>query len=111
MTKIDASVSNRGASMATKGAKVAWWSELSVNAEAEGWKMRLAEKLRDWADRIDGRRSLALGMMTYPQISESDEFDVIRQGVKEMQKSLHDAAENEASERKWKEVAPEMWHG
>ena len=97
--------------MATEGHEVAWWSDLSVNATAEGWRMRIAEKLRDWADRIDGRRSLALEMMTYPKISEADEFDVIRQGIKEMQKALHDAAENEATERKWKEVAPEMWNG
>ena len=34
-----------------------------------------------------------------------------RGAVKEMQKALHDAAENEATERKWREVAPEMWNG
>lgn len=83
--------------------------ELHCNALPRHWRDRVGEWLREWADRVDGRRSLAVNMDSDPPVPISVHADVMRKGVEHMARLHKDAVAAECAERLLKQVAPHLF--
>ncbi len=88
---------------------VPYYADVSCNASDYGKRGRIGGWLRRLADRIDGRTSLALGILVMPDIDESAVVDAVKAGINLMERGILSAAEAEAGELYMRQMAPGLW--
>jgi hypothetical protein len=69
----------------------------------------LGQWLREWAELLDGRRTLAIDMNSDPPVPVSVQTDVLRKGVEHMTRCLKDAAGDECMEQLLKKAQPHVF--
>lgn len=69
---------------------------------------RLGMALRDLADRIDSRQSLAVDMVSMPALSTYERLDAMRQGLKHMKFMQSEMVKLRAIEAGAKELSPDL---
>ena len=83
--------------------------ELRWNAKPRHWRDRLGQWLRECAELLDGRRTLAVDMASDPQVSISVQTDVLLKGIEHMARLYKDAVADECIERLLKKAAPHVF--
>lgn len=68
--------------------EVHWRYQFRVNGPANGWRERLGNMLRAWADRLDRRFSLAVYVRSAPRLSSAELGDCVRQSNKLLDRCL-----------------------
>jgi hypothetical protein len=89
--------------------KASYTYKLHCNARPRHWRDRLGQWLREWAELLDGRRTLAIDMNSDPPVPVSVQTDVLRKGVEHMTRCLKDAAGNECMEQLLKKAQPHVF--
>ena len=80
-----------------------------MNTAEAGWRGRLAERLRVWASKLDGRWSLALRIDTTPPLSLAQQREVIHVMFEAGYDGAMDTARAEAFELALRQVAPALY--
>lgn len=73
--------------------------KLHCNAKPRHWRDRLGQWLREWAELLDGRRTLAVDMDSTPPVPISVQTDVLRKGLEHMTRLFRDALADECTGR------------
>jgi len=79
------------------------------NERPRNWRERVGEVLRDAADLLDGRASLAVQMSSDPQLSAEVQRDVLLKGMEHMARCFKDAVADECREELLREVRPDLF--
>lgn len=87
--------------------KYGW--HIHCNGRPTCWFDRIGGFLRDWADRIDGRTSLAIMIRSDPPLAPSAKMAVMLKGVEHMARLLEDSVATECSENFLKEAIPHVF--
>jgi len=82
---------------------------LSCNERAATWKQRVAAKLRDLADRVDGRESLALRMESNPPLPESVKAECVHAGLLHLAQCVEASLIAEVNERRMQRALPHLY--
>jgi hypothetical protein len=83
--------------------------KLHCNATPRHWRDRLGQWLREWAELIDGRRTLAVDMDSDPPVPIEVQTDVLRKGLEHMTRLYKDAVADECAERLLKKALPHVF--
>ena len=83
--------------------------QLHCNATPRHWRDRLGQWLREWAELIDGRRTLAVDMDSDPPVPIEVQTDVLRKGLEHMTRLYKNAVAYECAERLLKKAAPHVF--
>lgn len=89
--------------------KASYTYKLHCNARPRHWRDSIGQWLREWAELIDGRRTLAIDMDSAPPVPVSVQTDVIRKGVEHMTRCLKYAAGDECMEQLLKKAQPHVF--
>ena len=86
-----------------------WWYSFRVNGNARTWREAVGIFLRELADVIDGRRTLAIEMLSIPPVPLNVQTDCLRKGAASICWNFKEAAENEAKELALKATQPSLF--
>lgn len=89
--------------------KASYTYNLHCNARPRHWRDRVGQWLRETADMLDGRRTLAIEMDATPMVPMSVQTDVLRKGVEHMTRCLKDAAGDECIEQLLRKARPHLF--
>ena len=89
--------------------KASYTYKLHCNAKPRHWRDRLGQWLRESADMLDGRRTLAIEMDSDPLLPMSVQTDVLVKGIEHMTRCLKDAAGDECREQLLRRVVPHVF--
>jgi len=89
--------------------KASYTYKLHCNARPRHWRDRLGQWLREWAELLDGRRTLAVEMDSDPPVPIEVQTDVLRKGLDHMTRMFKDAVADECTERLLKKAAPHVF--
>jgi hypothetical protein len=84
--------------------------KLDCNVKPKTWASRVALLLRNVADLIDGRHTLAIEMDSTPQISISVQIECMSIGLDHMTRTFKEAVRNEASEALMRDAYPNVFN-
>lgn len=74
-----------------------------------GWRRFVGRWLRKAADRLDGRRSLAVALAIDPPIANAALHECFKQGAQAIDRAIEDECRTEARERVMRRVAPQLY--
>ena len=83
--------------------------KLHCNARPRHWRDRVGQWLRETADMLDGRRTLAIEIDATPMLPMSVQTDVLRKGLEHMIRCLKDAAGEECREQLLRKAMPHVF--
>lgn len=83
--------------------------KLHCNARSRHWRDRLGQWLRETAELLDGRRTLAVGMDSDPPVPVEVQTDVLRKGLEHTARLYKDAVADECVERLLKKAVPHVF--
>ena len=86
-----------------------WWYSFRVNGKARTWREAAGGFLRELADVVDGRRTLAIEMFSIPPVPLNVQTDCLRKGAASICWNFKEAAENEAKESALKATQPSLF--
>jgi hypothetical protein len=72
---------------------------LRCNARPDCWRTELAQWLRQWADALDGRRTLAVSMESEPPLPDALQAELLIKGLEHTDRLFQDAVRAELIER------------
>lgn len=85
------------------------WSHQMVVGGGTALRARLGNWLRKLATKVDGRRSLAVSIVTEPQISEARVKACIIHGLRQIPPALESEAHDAAITEAMKHLHPELF--
>lgn len=86
-----------------------WWYSFRTNGKARTWREAAGGFLRELADVVDGRRTLAVEMVSIPPVPLDVQTDCLRKGAEAICRMFKEAAENEARESAYKALMPDVF--
>lgn len=85
--------------------QVVWGKE----PRTAGWRRKLGRLLRRAADRLDGRRSLAVALTTEPDLSPSARHECFKRGAIAIEQAAEAEMRLEAQERILRRANPRLF--
>lgn len=82
---------------------------IKVNGRAVGWRRRVAAWLRRRADRLDGRRSLAVLVKTDPALPDEEVACIIKAGLDFVYEHIRAATREAADEAILRHARPDLY--
>lgn len=79
--------------------KLVGYSRLRCNAPPGCWRARLAQRLRRWADALDGRLTLAVAMECDPPVDVAVKAELLIKGLQHADRLFQDVVRAELIER------------
>lgn len=89
-----------------------WRLDISVHwgrPKLSGWRARLGRSLRRLADRVDGRRSLAVSLVTEPPLPANSVHECFKQAAVAMEWAATQECQAEARERIMRRAVPRLY--
>ena len=86
-----------------------WWYSFRTNGKARTFREAAGGFLRELADVVDGRRTLAIEMVSIPPVPLDVQTDCLRKGAEFICRNFKEAAENEARETALKTLMPDIF--
>lgn len=83
--------------------------KLHFNAKPRHWRARLGQWLRELADLLNGRRTLAVDMDSDPPVAMEVQTDVLRKGLEHMTRLFKDAVAAQCAEQLLKKAVPHVF--
>ena len=83
--------------------------KFNCNARPRHWRDRFGQWLREAADILDGRRTLAIEIDSDPRLPMTVQTDVIVKGLEHMSRCLKDAAGDECREQLLRKAIPHVF--
>ena len=86
-----------------------WWYSFRTNGKPRTFREAAGGFLRELADVVDGRRTLAIEMFSIPPVPLDVQTDCLRKGAEFICRNFKEAAENEARETALKTLMPDIF--
>ena len=89
--------------------KASYSYNFACNASPRRWRERFGQWLREAADMLDGRRTLAIEIDSDPRLPMAVQTDVMLKGLEHMRRCLKDAASDECREQLLRKAIPSVF--
>lgn len=87
-----------------------YWYRIRINA-GPGWRVWMGRRLRNLADRIDGRTTLAIEILSVPPLSRKQQLQCLLEAKRALDAAVSSEVHAESLEAMMKEHCGRLYEG